>query len=309
MDNYKRLTLASCAFARLSVAGIAHAETLRFSIGEDPESLYNVATNSLTADGVINTYLLERLVYFDADGQAQPWLAESWEVSADQKTLTFQLRDGITFHDGTPFNAAAVVHHFDAIRDPNNASPQAAKLGPLNTVEALSENAVQFSFSDPYAPFFNTLAGEADGINSPSAVQAGSSGYGRSPVGTGPFKFESWLRGSEISLVRNDDYHGQVRADAVNQGAPHAERVVLSVISEAGVAQAVLEAGELTGAGLQADTIGQFVDHPDFTTVIDETATNLVFLEFNSAKAPWDNPDMRRAIGYAIDREAAAAAA
>lgn len=292
-----------------SLAAKADNDTLRFRLGEDPESLYNVETISLTADQVTNGFILERLVYFDADGNPQPWLSESWQVSDDQKEIVFKLRKGIKFHDGTDFNAAAVKAQYDAIFDPANASPQKPVNGPLELVEAIDDNTVRFKFTEPFAPFFVAIANAGGGINSPTAVAKHGKNYGRHPVGTGPYMFESWIPGTELTFIRNPNYHAQFRTDVANKGAPKAEKIILTVIAEEGVALAALETGELTAAVLQADTIEQFVGNDDFKTVIDETSPNLVFLEFNHMRPPFDDPMVRTAIGHAIDRKAAVAAA
>lgn len=286
----------------------ALAQTVNLRLGEDPESLYNVQTNSLTANGVIN-FVVERLVYIDAAGAPQPWLASGWTVSDDQLQITFTLREGLSFTDGTPFDSAAVVAHFKTILDPAVASPQLATQGPLTNVEATDALTVVFTYSEPFAPAFNALSGMGAGINSPAAVAALGTGYARAPVGTGPFKVDRWIPGTAITLVRNDDYHEQFRSDVENPGAAHVEKIVLNVIPEEGVAQAALETGELSAAPLQADAIAQFADNPDFTTVINKSSGNLTFLEFNQKVAPFDDVTVRRAIGHAIDRDAAVAAA
>ncbi|WP_187432264.1 hypothetical protein ROLI_014430 [Roseobacter fucihabitans] len=307
ISTSKKISILGLIMA-FGLATSTAADTLRLRLQEDPESLYNVETTSLTANTVMAEFLLERLVYFDANGNAKPWLADGWELNDAQTELTFTLRDGITFHDGEPFNAEAVAFHFNSILDPASASPNLASMGTLTGVEAVDDLTVVFKFSKPYAPFFVILADATGGINSPKAVKEAGKDYGRTPVGTGPYKFEQWIPGSEIRMSRNENYT-QFRTDAQNKGAPYADEVVLSVISEDGVAQSALEAGELTGSILQTDAIATFIDNPDFTTVIDETATNLVFLEFNFQKPPFDDPKMRRAIGHAIQREAAVAAA
>jgi peptide/nickel transport system substrate-binding protein len=289
-------------------ASSLQAQELSLRLTEDPETLYNVNTVSLTAGDVINTYFLERLVYFDDSGAPRPWLASGWDVSADQKVITFTLRDGIVFHDGTPFDAAAVAAHFGAILDPANASPQLANMGPLVSVEATGPMEVTFTYSDTFAPAFSAIAGSGGGINSPTAVEQAGDGYGRAPVGTGPFIFERWLPGTLIEMRRNPDYK-QFREDVENTGLPHVERIVLNVIQEEGVAQAALETGELSAAGLSADTIPIFADNPDFNTVLNKSSGNLVFVEFNQQEPPFDDPEFRRAIGYAIDRESAVLAA
>ncbi|WP_102107617.1 ABC transporter substrate-binding protein [Oceaniglobus roseus] len=294
-----------CAAA---LATAASAQTVNLRLGEDPESLYNVQTNSLTANSVIN-YVVERLVYIDLDGTPKPWLASGWEVSDDQTRITFTLRDGLTFTDGTPFNADAVVAQFNTILDPDTASPQLATQGPLKSVEAKDDKTVVFTYSEPFAPAFNALSGVGAGINSPTAVEKAGDDYARAPVGTGPFTVEQWIPGTSITLARNDAYHEQYRDDVENPGPAHIEGIVLNVIPEEGVAQAALETGELSAASLQADAIGQFVDNPDFKTIIDKSSGNLVFLEFNMQQKPFDDVTVRKAIGYAINREAAVAAA
>lgn len=284
------------------------AGDLSLRLREDPETLYNVDTVSLTAGTVANTYFLERLVYFDADGSPQPWLAESWEMSPDQTVITFALRDGVRFHDGTPFDAAAVAAHFSTILDPETASPQLARMGPLTSVEATGPMEVTFTYSEPFAPAFMAIAGNGGGINSPTAVAAAADNYGRAPVGTGPFIFEAWQPGSRIEMRRNPE-HRQFRTDVQNTGLPQVGRIVLHVIQEDGVAQAALETGELSAAELTADAIPPFADNPDFNLVLNKTSGNLVFVEFNQYEAPFDEAEFRRAVGYAVDREAAVLAA
>ncbi len=283
-------------------------DTLHFRLAEDPETLYNVNTISLTADGVMGNYLLERLVFFDAEGKAQPWLAESWEVNEEQTELTMKLRQGIKFHDGTDFNANAVKFHFDSIMDPDNASPVLPYIGSLTEVTVVDDYTVKFVFEEPYAAFFINISYSYGGINSPTAVQEWGDEYGRHPVGTGPYMLEEWIPGSQITLVRFPDYQ-QFRTDVVNPGQPRADKIILSVIPEDGTAQAALETGEILVSGLSADTVARFVGDPEYNVVVDKEATNLVFLEFNYEVPPFDDPAFRTALGYAIDREAAVKAA
>lgn len=310
MDTRARLfLLATCTAAVIGHVPALSAQTVSLRIGEDPETLYNVNTVSLTAGDIINSYMLERLVYFDRSGTPQPWLASGWTVNDAQTEITFTLREGITFHDGTPFDADAVAAHFGAILNPDTASPQLAIMGPLEAVTATGPLTVVFRYTEPFAPAFSALAGSGAGINSPAAVAAAGDRYGRAPVGTGPFVFERWIPGTRLEMVRNDTYHATPRSDRTNTGLPQVERIVLNVIAEEGVAQAALETGELTAAALSADVIPMFADNPDFNVVINRSSGNLVFLEFNHQQPPFGDAEFRRAIGFAIDREAAVDAA
>jgi len=281
---------------------------LHFRLGEDPETLYNIKSLSLTVNSVLGAYLLERLVYFDATGTPQPWLATGWTVSDDQKVVTFKLRSGVVFSDGTPFNAAAAKSQFDLVLDKANASPLLSRLGTLRKVEAPDPTTLVFSFSAPYAPFFANIAQAGFGFNSPTAIAKSGDQYGRNPVGTGPYMLKSWVPGTEITLVRNPHFQ-QFRGDALNKGAPYASQVVLTVISEEAVAQAALESGELTAANVAADAIDRMVQNPQFHTVINKVVTNLYFVEFNETHPPFNDPAMRQAVSLAINRDAVVKAA
>jgi peptide/nickel transport system substrate-binding protein len=306
MGFITRLRTLIVVTACIGGSTIAHAQgDLRFRLLDEPESLYNVQLMAATANGIIGTYLTERLVYFDASGKPQPWLAESWTVSPDQTEVTFKLRSGIKFHDGTPFDAAAVKFQFDQVMDPQVASPVKSMIGPMKTVEVVDPQTVKFSFDKPYAPFFNNLAQASLGFNSPTAVRKFGKQYGRNPVGTGPYRLKSWAQGAEIVLERNPEYK-QLRGDAVNKGAPIAPTVTLNLIPEEAVALAALETKELTSAILVGDAIQKVEKDPKLKLIVLKRATNIMYLEFNQNHAPFDDAAFRRAIGYAIDRDAVA---
>ncbi|WP_343715922.1 ABC transporter substrate-binding protein [Inquilinus sp.] len=257
---------------------------------------------------VLGNYLLESLIYLDDQGQARPWLAESWQADANGRTITFKLRGGKTFHDGTPFDAAAVKFHFDTILDPNSASPSKGIVGPLQKVDAPDDRTVVFHFTKPFAPFINLLGQSYFGFNSPTAVKAAGSAYARHPVGTGPFMFDSWTPGTRIELVRNPNFK-QFRPDAANQGLPYLDRIVLNVMAEEGVVTSALQTGELDAAQLTADAVRPLADDPQFVVINDKNAKNLMFMEFDYKKAPFSDKAFREAISHAVDREAVLAAA
>lgn len=281
----------------------ASAQTLRLRLSADPETLYNVQSISNIVDGVVGTFLTERLVYLDASGQPQPWLAERWAIAADQKSVTFQLRQGVKFHDGTAFDAAAVKFHFDSILDPRNTSPVRPSLGPLEGVDVLDTHTVRLRFTRPYGPLFNNLSLGFMGFNSPTAVKALGRGYGRRPVGTGPFRFVSWQPGREIRLERYEGYRSG-RADARNPGPAHAKTVVLRVVREDTVAAEALEAGELTAASLLPDAVPRLEADPRFRVIKDSKTRGLGFIDANQRRPPLDDPAFRRALSQAIDRQA-----
>jgi peptide/nickel transport system substrate-binding protein len=275
--------------------------TLR--IGEDPETLDNIKTTSAAAEAVMATTFAERLIYIDENNIIHGWLAESWSVSDNQREVTFYLRQGIKFTDGTDFNAAAVKFHFDRILDKRNASPVKAYYGTLQEAVVVDEYTVKLVFEEPFAGLWNVLSYAYSGFNSPAAVEKWGDEYGRHPVGTGPFMLMEWLPGSSLTFVRNPDYV-QVRQDALNQGPALLAQFKFLVIAEDGTAMAALQTGELDAAILNADTLPQVEGNPLFNIYTITNSTQLQFIEFNNEKPPFDDPQFRIALGYAVDRDA-----
>ena len=305
-----KLVVALCkGMLAICLASVAQAAAvLHVRLEEDPDSLYNVQTGSLVANAVLGNFLLERLVYIDTKGLPQPWLAESWQVSADQTQVTVKLRRGVKFHDGTDFDATAVKFLFDSIRDPRNASPILPLIGPLVAVEVLDSTTLRLRFSKPFAPLFNNLAQASMGINSPQAVAKSGISYGRHPVGTGPYRLERWIPGAEIDLERNPSYQ-QWRADAINKGPAVINRIELLVVKEEAVATAAFETGELDLASVQPDAVDQVRKNSHLRVITDKRPANLVFLDFNQLHAPFDTLQFRLAVGHALNRQAVVRAA
>src|SRR5690606_6500068 len=123
----------------------------------------------------------------------EPDLAESWSTSEDGLTWTFNLRKDVKFHDGTPFNAEAAKFNLDRIRDPQLGSPNRSYYSALESVTAPSEYVLQIKTKYPSPTLLEVLAEEWSAISSPTAVQEKGRAYGRNPVGTGPYVFESWV--------------------------------------------------------------------------------------------------------------------
>ncbi len=246
--------------------------------------------------------MMERLIYIDTENNIHGWLAESWDISPDQKEVTFKLRQGIKFTDGTDFNAEAVKFHFDRILDKRNASPSLAYVGPLKDVVVVDPYTVKLVFTAPYAGLWNVLNYAYFGFNSPAAVQKWGDEYGRHPVGTGPFMLDQWIPGSKLSFIRNPNYVS-VREDAVNKGPAKLGTLVFQVIPEDGTAMAALQTNEINISVLNADTLAQVENDSRFQIVINKNSTHIQYLEYNYERAPFNDPVFREALGYAIDRK------
>ena len=162
--------------------------------------------------------------------QVEPALATSWKISKDGKRYTFKLRKGVKFHDGTPFNAAAVKFNFDRMLDKKNPYyntgpfPLAFFFKSIVETKVIDDDTVQFILDKPYAPLLSNLAYPTGLIVSPTAVKKDKSDFGLRPVGTGPFKFAKWESNRMVVLEKNPDYWG---------GAPKLKAVVFRPITDA----------------------------------------------------------------------------
>ncbi len=272
--------------------------TLRMTLGEEPDQLDPARTIELTANAMLQ-HMCDSLVYIGADGLPMPWVAESWEISEDGLTITFKIREGIPFHDGTILDAAAVKFGYDRIMDPAMAAPQLGFLGPIVSVEAPDATTVVFTYSEPYAPFF-TNAGTIP-IVSPAGVEQYGDDFGRNTVCSGPFMLKEWQAGTRIVLERFPDYVNY-REDDVNKGPAYVDEVIFDIISEPATRTAAFEAGEVDILGVPTADVERLSEMPGVSIIAQENGHNINFIEYSNV-APFDNVNFRKAIAYAIDSQ------
>jgi len=302
--------------AVLAAFGLAAAQTLVFGASGQPSSLDSVNSqdgNSL----VVSNQITETLIFF-AEGSTAlvPRLATSWTPNADATVWTFELRQGVTFHDGTAFDAEAVKFNFDRwnVVDHPYAYRNEGKTyvpwgwvfngpreegGILDEVVVVGPYTVELRMTQP-TPFLPALvAAVYFQLDSPTAVMAHGADYGTpgvGSVGTGPFTFVSWVEGQQVTLRANPNYWG---------GAPKVEQVVFRAISEPTARLAELQAGSIDIAVLlAADDLAAVQNDARLKAVIPETELNVGYLAMHQGNPPLDNLLVRQAIAHAIDREA-----
>ncbi len=297
MRTIKKLALAALFTTTIMpglIAGqaIAAKKNLIMGMVLEPPHLDPTAGAPAAIDEVVYSNLFEGLTRIGSKGQVMPGLAESWNISADGKSYTFNLRKGVRFHDGTTFDANDVKFSLDRARGEKSTNAQKALFAGITSVSVTDPNTVVVQLKDPAGNFlFNMGWGDAV-IVAPESAENNKS----NPIGTGPFKFGNWVKGASVSLIKYGGYWGKPVA---------LEKATFRFISDPAAALSSMLAGDVDAfANFPApETIPQLRADPRFKVVIGSTEGETI-LSTNNAKPPFDDVRVRRAIAHAIDRQA-----
>ncbi|MGH7314844.1 MAG: ABC transporter substrate-binding protein [Candidatus Rokuibacteriota bacterium] len=306
------LTAAGLA-AGLPVAmpGPAHAQTpkrggtIKIGIFQNIDTLDAHNTTFITACAIHNNIYNGLLKITSTDGKGvdfKPDLAREWEVQGD-RVHVFHLHKGVTFHNGDPCTAADIKWNLERVKDKKQAPIHAWKLALLESIETPDPHTIKLSFAKPY-PFLRVAltgsTGRAGTILSPRAVKEKGKGYGRSPVGTGPFKFVEWKESDFILLERFPNYWEK---DAAGGKLPYLDKVLLKFIIEPSTLVAALKTGEVDGVNEVAPQfVGDLRQDPKLT-VSTAVGGNWRALHMNLAKEPFSDKNLRKAVAFALDRQ------
>jgi peptide/nickel transport system substrate-binding protein len=241
--------------------------------------------------------IFETLVNIDESFNIIPGLAVSWE-NPDKETYVFNLRRGVKFHDGTEFDGEAVKWTIERILNPEFASPQRGLLQPyIKSIEVVDKYKVVFHLKQPYSPLLSALAERPGFIVSPAAVKKlGDQKFALNPVGTGPFKFDSWIPQAQLTLKRFEDYW--------DKGKPYLDAIEFQEIPDPMVRQTALRAGNV-------DIITD-ITAKEATELKNEGKVKLAkvwppqrwyAMQWQVDKPPFNNKALREAVAYGIDRE------
>ncbi|WP_404420458.1 ABC transporter substrate-binding protein [Thalassospira australica] len=267
----------------------------------EPKSLDPAAVTAVNDFRILMNIYDGLVRYKDGTLEVEPALAKSWTISDDGTVYTFKLREGVEFHDGTPFNAEAVKYNFDRMLDENHPQhdtgpfPLAFFFSAVENIEAVDDLTVKFTLNAPYAPFLSNLAYPTGLLVSPDAVKEFGADYGRHPAGTGPFRFEEWESNAKVVVVRNDDYWA---------GPAKLEAVVFRPITDANTRVAELMAGGIDlMVEVPPDSLTQLAGDGNFN-VYEQAGPHLWFLILNMKEGPFKDKKVRQAVNYAIDKKA-----
>ncbi|AKN30232.1 ABC transporter substrate-binding protein [Clostridium carboxidivorans P7] len=273
------------------------SKTLVFAQSSDPRGLDPAyADDGESAKVMCNVY--EGLIAYKEDStEIQPCLAEKWNISSDGKVYTFNLRKNVKFHDGTPFNADAVVYNIERQLPPKakDDMPYASfTFGEVAKVEKVDDYTVKITLKEPYTPFLANLAMSlAAPMASPTALKKSADKIMENPVGTGPFKFVKWTKSQSIELEKNNDYWGT---------KANLDKVVFKFIKENSVRASELISGSVDAIdGIDPNDIKKIKDSK--LSLFQSKGMNINYMGFMCSRAPFNDPKLREALSYAINRD------
>jgi peptide/nickel transport system substrate-binding protein len=263
------------------------------AISSEPDQIDPHLTTAYASFQVLeNVY--DTLVQPDPELDFEPALATDWEISDDQLTWTFTLREGVTWHDGSDFTADDVVYSYERIMDPDTGAANAFRFASVESVTAVDELTVEITLTEPSPNLLANIAGFKGMAIIPSGA-ADELELERDANGTGPFRFVDWADGSHITLEANPDYWGD---------GPHVEGVEFRFIPEGTVALTNLRGGQVHWTdNIPPVEVDDVLAAGDLQA--DSTPSNdYWYFAFNNTREPFDNVDVRRALAFGFDRDA-----
>ncbi len=292
MNIWKSVIAATALSLAASTAAIAQRTDLVVGVVLEPPHLDPTAGAAAAIDEIVYANIFEGLTRIGPSGEVQPALAESWEISDDGKVYTFKLREGVTFHDGTGFDAEDVKFSLDRARAEDSTNAQKGLFAAIEAVEAVDPTTVKVTLKEPQGSFLYNLGWGDAVIVAPESAEANK----EKPIGTGPFKFDNWAKGSSITISKADSYWGEPVS---------LDKAEFRIIPDAAAAVPALLTGDVQAfpnmpAG---DALPQIQADPRFEVVVGSTEGETI-LSTNNKKPPFDQLKVRQAIAHALDREA-----
>lgn len=251
----------------------------------DPALSYDTESNRV----IIN--LFDRLVRFQTGTtEVEPYIATSWETP-DAMTFIFHLRDDVYFHNGEHLDADSVKYSFDRVLELEGANQYL--LSSINNTEVIDPTTIKIELNYEFSPFLSILAHPVASIVSPTAVEELGDDFAQTPVGSGPFKFDSWEPGKELVLVAYEEYY---------IGAARLKRLIFTPTKESSERKTALEQGivDVVADGILAADLPDLESNTDIV-VYSSPSSTVEYLGYNTLVEPLNDSRVRAAISYAID--------
>lgn len=308
----RALALAACGSGTSSSssssshkgASIGLDTTITVAESDTPDTLDPQKTGAAVTASILQ-YVGDTLVALDPYTQkVVPDLATSWTISRNKLVYTFQLRHGVTFQDGTPFNAQAMQYTLRRAMNPaTHGNIATADLASVSSVAATGPYTLKLTLKQPYAPLLTTALSSPDLMAiSPTAVKKEGAKFADHPVGTGPMSVSSYVPGKSVTLVRNPAYHW-APSFFTNKGPVRFGKLVIDFLPTTSTVVDGLRTGSIgIAATVPAQQIGEFEHNPSYRVTGSYKQGLGLYVVMNTAKAPLNQVGVRQAINYAINR-------
>ena len=288
--------LLALGVASALAAGSAWAaKDVVVAVGSNFTTLDPYDANDTLSQAVAKSFY-QGLFGLDKDMKVTNVLAQSYEVSKDGLVYTLKLRDGVKFQDGTPFNAEAVKINLDRASNPDNHLKRYNLYSDIASTEAVDPLTVKITLREPFSAFINILAHPATAMISPAALKKYGKDIGFHPVGTGPYQLETWNQTDFVKVKKFDGYW--------QQGLPKLDTITWRPVVDNNTRAAMLQTGEAQFAFPIPYEQAPLLAKNDKLELVASPSIMQRYISMNVTQKPFDNPKVREAINYAINRQA-----
>ncbi len=285
--------------AAAQTSGPRYGGTLRIGMQTDPVGLDPHLSNA-TATKNMMEHVYDTLVFYSAEGRFKPGLAESWTISADGLTWTFNLRRNVKFHNGRPFVADDVVYTINRLKDPKTRSPAASGFADVESVTAPDSHTTVFKLKKPFAPLAAKLSNSLWAAIVPKEVVEKDGDLNTNPVGTGPFRFVGYTPQQRLILVRSGDYW---ETDASGRRLPYLDRLEFVFFPDAIARATAIRTGSVDFVEYVPSSEVRSLRTDPSVAVVGGPSANFRAIYINNAVAPFNNVKVRQAMAWAINRK------
>lgn len=288
------LLFSTALAVAVALPGAAWAKTLTVAIYGNLTTLDPAVSNdglSQSSQGLI----YQGLFSFDKDMKLFPLLAESYEANDNATEFTIKLRKGVKFHDGTDFNAQAVKFNIERLANPDNKLSGRSLVSMVKEIEIIDDFTLKLILSEPFGAMIPSLAHPRTRIVSPAALKKYGKDIGRNPVGSGPFKFKSWSADT-LQVVKDEAYW--------KAGFPKVDGVTVRSVPESGARFAMLQSGEAQFVPSFPPELTEVAEKNPNIEVTKEPSIFEWYVALNNMKKPFDDIRVRKALNYAVDKNA-----
>ncbi|WP_319520719.1 glutathione ABC transporter substrate-binding protein [uncultured Martelella sp.] len=296
MNLLKKIMLgAALTVSAAALSATADAASLKVAMDATVDTL-DPQDSTANAVASVSSGIMERLIGFDKDMKLVPMLATSWEANDDATQFTFHLRQGVTFQDGTPFNAEAVKVNMDRLADQSQGLKRNGMMRMISSTDVIDDYTVRINLSEPFGAMLATLAHPSIVMESPAALEKYGKDVSKHPVGTGPFKFKEWVPGEHLTVEKYDGYW--------KEGWPKVDEVTFVKVKEAATAVAMLKAGEVQYVDNMSPELVKSIEADPKFKVLDVPGISVWTASMNLMKPEFQDPRVREAFNLAIDKQA-----